>query len=43
MPFLEREDHNIYYEIHGKGETIVLLHNGFSCTKMWAGVSTPCW
>jgi len=28
---------NLYYEIHGKanGDTIVLLHNGFSCTKMW--------
>jgi pimeloyl-ACP methyl ester carboxylesterase len=27
-----------YYEIHGKGETIVLLHNGFSCTMMWDGI-----
>ncbi len=24
-----------YYEIHGEGETIVLLHNGFSCSMMW--------
>ena len=24
-----------YYEIHGEGETIVLLHNGFSCGMMW--------
>ncbi len=29
---------NIYYEIHGEGETIALLHNGFSCTKMWEGI-----
>ena len=27
-----------YYKIHGQGETIVLLHNGFSCTKMWDGI-----
>ena len=24
-----------YYELHGEGETLVLLHNGFSCTMMW--------
>jgi pimeloyl-ACP methyl ester carboxylesterase len=24
-----------YYEIHGQGETLVLLHNGFSCAMMW--------
>ncbi|MBC2713465.1 MAG: alpha/beta hydrolase [Desulfosarcina sp.] len=27
-----------YYEIHGEGETIVLLHNGFSCAMMWDGI-----
>lgn len=27
-----------YYEIHGQGETIVLLHNGFSCGMMWKGI-----
>lgn len=27
-----------YYEMHGQGETIVLLHNGFSCGMMWAEI-----
>ena len=35
MPFENIKGFNIYYEIHGDGGPIVLLHNGFSCTKMW--------
>jgi pimeloyl-ACP methyl ester carboxylesterase len=27
-----------YYEIHGEGETIVLLHHGFGCAKMWKDI-----
>lgn len=27
-----------YYEIHGEGEPIVLLHHGFGCTKMWKDI-----
>lgn len=27
-----------YYEMHGQGETIVLLHNGFSCAMMWSAI-----
>jgi len=38
MPYIKLNAQKIYYEIHGQGETIALLHNGFSCTKMWAGV-----
>lgn len=38
MPFITLNNHSIYYETHGAGETIVLLHNGFSCTKMWKGI-----
>ena len=38
MPLIRLSGLNIYYEIHGQGDTIVLLHNGFSCTKMWAGI-----
>jgi len=38
MPFTKINGLKTYYEIHGKGETIVLLHNGFSCTKMWEEV-----
>jgi len=29
---------NIYYEIHGDGDPIVLLHHGFGCSKMWKGI-----
>ncbi len=25
----------IYFEIHGSGEPVVLLHHGFGCTQMW--------
>ena len=38
MPFVKINGLETYYEIHGKGETIVLLHNGFSCAKMWEEV-----
>ena len=38
MPFIKIEGLDTYYEIHGRGESIVLLHNGFSCTKMWEEV-----
>jgi pimeloyl-ACP methyl ester carboxylesterase len=39
MPFVKIDDLSTYYEIHGVGETIVLLHNGFSCAKMWEEIS----
>jgi pimeloyl-ACP methyl ester carboxylesterase len=26
---------NIYYEVHGRGEPLILLHHGFGSTKMW--------
>lgn len=35
MPFVKINGLETYYEIHGTGETIVFLHNGFSCAKMW--------
>ena len=38
MPFKTLNNHRIYYERHGTGDPIVLLHNGFSCTKMWAEI-----
>ncbi len=38
MPFATISGLNMYYEDHGEGETIVLLHNGFSCTKMWKDI-----
>ena len=38
MAFIKINGLETYYEIHGEGETIVLLHNGFSCTKMWEDI-----
>ncbi|MBW1910888.1 MAG: alpha/beta fold hydrolase, partial [Deltaproteobacteria bacterium] len=41
MPFTETNGIKTYYEIHGesgKGDTIVLLHHGFGCTKMWKDI-----
>ncbi|MBP1746283.1 MAG: putative hydrolase or acyltransferase of alpha/beta superfamily [Deltaproteobacteria bacterium] len=35
MPFRKINDFNIYYEVHGEGETIVFLHHGFGCLKIW--------
>ncbi|MBW2575410.1 MAG: alpha/beta hydrolase [Deltaproteobacteria bacterium] len=35
MPFLDITTSKIYYEVHGDGETVVLLHHGFGCTEMW--------
>ncbi len=28
----------VYFETHGEGETILLLHHGFGCTKMWKDI-----
>ncbi|MBN2032140.1 MAG: alpha/beta hydrolase [Deltaproteobacteria bacterium] len=38
MPYLTICNLKVYYEIQGKGETIILLHHGFGCTKMWKDV-----
>ena len=38
MSVLKIDGLDTYYEIHGAGETIVLLHNGFSCSMMWEGI-----
>ena len=36
MPYTVIDDLKVYYEVHGEGEECaVLLHNGFSCAKMW--------
>ena len=39
MPFIKINKLNTYYEITGEGDTVILLHNGFSCTKMWKEVA----
>ncbi|RJR21245.1 MAG: alpha/beta hydrolase [Desulfobacteraceae bacterium] len=38
MPCIQIEGLNKYYEIHGEGETVVLLHHGFGCSKMWKDI-----
>lgn len=38
MPFATVGDDNLYYEVHGSGPTVVLLHHGFSATSMWETV-----
>ena len=35
MPYKKINDFNVYYEVHGEGETIIFLHHGFGCTKRW--------
>lgn len=41
MPFTNINEIDIYYETHGDGDTIVLLHHGFGCTKMWHDIYPP--
>lgn len=39
MPFTEINGLKVYYEVHGEGaETIILLHHGFACIKMWKDI-----
>jgi pimeloyl-ACP methyl ester carboxylesterase len=38
MPFADMGQRRIYYEIHGSGPTVVLLHHGFAGTRMWKGI-----
>lgn len=35
MPFADINGFRFYYEVHGEGEPIMLLHHGFGCTKIW--------
>jgi pimeloyl-ACP methyl ester carboxylesterase len=38
VPFTDINGLKIYYEMHGGGDIIVLLHHGFGCTKMWKDI-----
>lgn len=38
MPYLSVDNRQVYYEMYGEGETMILLHHGFGCTKMWKGI-----
>jgi pimeloyl-ACP methyl ester carboxylesterase len=41
VPFININGVDIYYETHGDGDTMVLLHHGFGCTKMWQDIYPP--
>jgi pimeloyl-ACP methyl ester carboxylesterase len=41
MPFETIHGIKIYYEVHGEGDTIVLLHHGFGCTEIWKDLYPP--
>lgn len=41
MPFAEINNLKIYYEVHGEGEPIVLMHHGFGCAKIWKAIYPP--
>jgi len=38
MPYLTINGLKVYFEIYGEGETLLLLHHGLGCTKMWKDV-----
>jgi pimeloyl-ACP methyl ester carboxylesterase len=38
MPYATIGDLKVYYEMHGQGETVILLHHGFGCTKIWKDI-----
>jgi pimeloyl-ACP methyl ester carboxylesterase len=41
VPFQTIHEKKIYYEVHGSGDTVVLLHHGFGCTRMWKEIYPP--
>ena len=38
MAEIEINGKKLYYEIHGRGETVVLLHHGFGSSLMWKNI-----
>ena len=38
MAFADVNGRKIYYEIHGHGDTVLLLHHGFGCTQIWKDI-----
>jgi pimeloyl-ACP methyl ester carboxylesterase len=35
MPFIKINDLHVYYEVHGEGDAIILMHHGFGCSRIW--------
>lgn len=38
MPLVEVNGRSIYYEDHGEGDTMLLLHHGFASSGMWKSI-----
>jgi pimeloyl-ACP methyl ester carboxylesterase len=38
MPFVKVNSLKTYYEMYGEGETIILMHHGFGCGKIWKAI-----
>jgi len=38
MTLMSLNGRKLYYEVHGRGEPIILLHHGFGCTKIWKDI-----
>ena len=38
MPFANINGFDLYYEIHGNGDPVILLHHGFGCTRIWEDI-----
>ena len=38
MPFVKINSLKTYYEVYGEGETIILMHHGFGCGKIWKAI-----
>jgi pimeloyl-ACP methyl ester carboxylesterase len=38
MPFVKNNNLQTYYEMHGQGEDIILIHHGFGSGKIWKAI-----
>jgi len=41
MTLMSINGRKLHYEVHGRGEPIILLHHGFGCTKIWKDIYPP--
>jgi pimeloyl-ACP methyl ester carboxylesterase len=38
VPFEKINGLEVYYQVHGEGEAIVLMHHGFGCIRIWDAI-----